>query len=99
MTNPSNKSNTLKLLENAISGRLINYFDHNEFRNIEKIYGSGISVVYKSEWTKCGLIVALKSLKFDMDEKDIDSFVEELHRLQRASFHPKIVHFYGITKG
>ncbi|RIB24278.1 kinase-like domain-containing protein [Gigaspora rosea] len=98
MTNPSNKSNTLKLLENAISSRLINYFDHNEFRNIEKIYGSGISVVYKSEWTKCGLIVARKSLKFDMEEKDIDSFVEELHRLQRASFHPKIVHFYGITK-
>ncbi|CAG8794297.1 25375_t:CDS:2, partial [Gigaspora rosea] len=95
---PSNEANRLKWLENAISNRLINYFDHNEFRNIKKISDSEISLVHKSEWTKCGLIVALKSVNFDIEGNDVDSFIKELHLLQRASFHPKINHFYGITK-
>ncbi|RIB25813.1 kinase-like domain-containing protein [Gigaspora rosea] len=98
MFSPSNEANRLKWLENAISNRLINYFDHNEFRNIKKISDSEISLVHKSEWTKCGLIVALKSVNFDIEGNDVDSFIKELHLLQRASFHPKINHFYGITK-
>ncbi|CAG8802537.1 1088_t:CDS:1, partial [Gigaspora margarita] len=77
MFSPSNEANRLKWLENAISDRLISYFDHNEFHNVEKISGSEISLVYKSEWTKCGIIVALKNVNFDIEGNDVDSFIKE----------------------
>ncbi|CAG8791281.1 39457_t:CDS:2, partial [Gigaspora margarita] len=41
----------------------INFVNYKEFTSIEKIGEGGFNSVYKSEWKKGGLTVALKSLK------------------------------------
>ncbi|RIB25823.1 kinase-like domain-containing protein [Gigaspora rosea] len=87
-----------KWLEKAISDEHIKFFDYSEFNGKEKINDSVTSFIYKSEWTTCGLIVALKSIKLDIEGKDMESFAKELQLLQKVWFHPKINPFYGVTK-
>ncbi|KAF0420518.1 kinase-like protein [Gigaspora margarita] len=77
MENSSKEISGLKWLENAISDNHIKLFDYSEFNGKEKINDSVTSFVYKSEWTTCGLIVALKSIKFDIEEKDMKPFAKE----------------------
>ncbi|CAG8841845.1 45881_t:CDS:2, partial [Gigaspora margarita] len=98
MANSSKEISGRKWLENAISDKHIRLFDYNEFNGKEKINDSVTSFVYKSEWTTCGMIVALKSIKFDIEEKDKNSFAKELQLLQKIWFHPKINPFFGVTK-
>ncbi|RIB11723.1 kinase-like domain-containing protein [Gigaspora rosea] len=93
-----NPSIYIKLIEDAISQQLINCFDYSEFIDHEKIGDGRFSTVVKSEWKSCGLTVALKCLKFDTKKEMEGLFVKELQRLQRVSFHPKVNHFYGVTK-
>ncbi|RIB25814.1 kinase-like domain-containing protein [Gigaspora rosea] len=98
MENPPKENERLKWFQKAIEDKLINFFDFTEFSGKEKIDDKGPSSVYKSEWTNYGLTVVLKGIKFDVDGNDMNSFVKELQLLQRVSFHPKINHFYGVTK-
>ncbi|RIB24269.1 kinase-like domain-containing protein [Gigaspora rosea] len=90
----SDPSIYIQWVENAISKQLINYFDYSEFSNHEKIGAGGFSTVVKAEWKSCELTVALKSIKFDTEWKEMKMLVKELQLLQRVSFHPKINHFY-----
>jgi hypothetical protein len=49
-------------MEQRMKEENINYYDHNEFIDIEKIGG-----VYKANWKQSGKLVALKSFKLDND--------------------------------
>ncbi|CAG8441008.1 2214_t:CDS:2 [Cetraspora pellucida] len=94
--NPANTT-ALKWLESAISSNHINYFNYNEFTEIKLLSGTTTSTVFRSNWNR-GLTVALKSLRFDTEGKDMKSFVKELQLLQRVGFHPRVNQFYGVTK-
>ncbi len=51
-------SNNIKIKENQIK-----HFDYSEFESIIEIDKRKISVVYRANWTKCDIRVALKSLR------------------------------------
>ncbi|CAG8572023.1 13640_t:CDS:1, partial [Racocetra fulgida] len=74
----ADSSNSTQWIEDAILKQLINCFDCSEFSDSEKIGDSSkFSPIVKSEWKSCGLTVALKSLKFDAEEKEAKQFVKE----------------------
>ncbi|CAG8670889.1 41047_t:CDS:2 [Gigaspora margarita] len=73
----SGSSKALEWLNSAVSEKLINSFDYKEFKYNEKINESRTSSIFRSEWTNCGLTVALKSLKFDTEGMDMNTFVKE----------------------
>ncbi|KAF0458588.1 kinase-like protein [Gigaspora margarita] len=77
MANTSIETSGLIWLVNAISDGLIISIDYNEFGNKEAIIEGRNSLIYKTEWTNCGMIVALKSLKFAIEGKDVKAFVKE----------------------
>ncbi|CAG8754611.1 7310_t:CDS:2, partial [Dentiscutata heterogama] len=91
-------NSSLKWLEDAIEKKLVNFFKYSGFNVCRKISDSRTSSVFESEWVNFGLTVALKSLKVENDGNDICSFVKELKLLQRVSYHPKIIHFFGVTQ-
>ncbi|CAG8756989.1 27001_t:CDS:2 [Gigaspora margarita] len=87
------------ITKEAMKDKLYNFIDFTEFSGQEKIDDRGSIPIYKSEWTKRGLVVVLKGIKYDVNGRNMDSFVKELQLLQRVSFYPKINHFYGVTEG
>ncbi|KAF0463065.1 kinase-like protein [Gigaspora margarita] len=86
-------------IEKCIEEKNINKFNYNEFEIREKI-GGGSGIVSKSVWKK--ELVVLKYIMIrndtDLEENTIINFIRELQILQRVSFHPNIVQFYGVTK-
>ncbi|KAF0559881.1 kinase-like protein [Gigaspora margarita] len=88
---------SIKWLQKAIDDELINFFDYHKFDITEEIGRSMYGIVYKALWKDCQLTVALKSLT---GNEDIISqeFIEELRHLQKVSFHPNIIQFYGVTR-
>ncbi|KAF0550264.1 kinase-like protein [Gigaspora margarita] len=89
-------------LEKSISDGHINYLEYNKFTDPTIIGTGAFGKVFKCEWKDCELMVALKCLKIDtilsLDEKIIKDFIKELKLLRRASNHPNIISFYGVTK-
>ncbi|CAG8473588.1 4121_t:CDS:2 [Racocetra fulgida] len=53
----------ITFINKAINDGDINHIKYGEFTNIEKIGEGGFNTVYKAEWKKGGLTVALKNLK------------------------------------
>ncbi|RIB12263.1 kinase-like domain-containing protein [Gigaspora rosea] len=88
---------SIKWLQKAIEDDLINFFDYHKFDISEEIGRSTHGIVYKALWKDCQLTVALKSLT---GNEDIISqeFIDELRHLQKVSFHPNIIQFYGVIK-
>ncbi|RIB17418.1 kinase-like domain-containing protein [Gigaspora rosea] len=90
------------LFDNALKESKINICDYNDFTILDKIGESNSGYVEKALWKSHERIIALKSLKIEMDlnENIIREFVAELQTLQEISkeHHPHILHFYGIAK-
>ncbi|RIB07079.1 kinase-like domain-containing protein [Gigaspora rosea] len=80
-------------LKNAISEGKINCFDCNEFTCFEIIGDGEFGNVHKAEWKSYGKKVALKSLK----DIKCTKIIQELKILQKISFHPNIIEFFGVT--
>ncbi|KAF0507105.1 kinase-like protein [Gigaspora margarita] len=76
-------------LEKAIFENHINYYDYNEFINLEKINEGRFGNVYKAEWSECGIAVALKSLKANIPkivEEHIKNILVHEDRMLIADF-------------
>jgi hypothetical protein len=91
----------LKLLcftmERLIKEANINYYDHNEFIDIEEIGG-----VYKANWKQGGKLVALKSFKLDNDNieeiaHEVCKFISFRFRFQRI-IRTSDTYEYHVTK-
>ena len=69
-----------KWIEIKIEDGDINYFEYNDFRNIEKMNEGGFGVVYKADWNNGGIKVALKTLlNISMiDEAKKEKFLKEV---------------------
>ncbi|CAG8803109.1 39513_t:CDS:2, partial [Gigaspora margarita] len=90
------------LFDNALKESKINICDYTSFTILDKIGESNSGYVEKAFWKSHGRIIALKSLKVEMDlnENIIREFVAELQTLHEISeeHHPHILQFYGIAK-
>ncbi|RIB26208.1 kinase-like domain-containing protein [Gigaspora rosea] len=84
------ESITENWLEKAISDKHINYIEFN------KLYKHHCGRRYRL-WKDVELTVALK-VDTSIDEKIIKDFIDEFKLLQRVSYHPNIITFYGVTK-
>ncbi|CAB4415660.1 unnamed protein product [Rhizophagus irregularis] len=77
----------------------INYFEYDEFINVEKIGKGGFGIVSKAYWKSGRITLALKTLfNESIDEKNAKKFLKELKNLRKVGFHPNINQFCGITK-
>ncbi|KAF0562318.1 kinase-like protein [Gigaspora margarita] len=82
-------------LEEAISSQHINNFNYSEFTDFVEIGDGGFGEVYKCKWKDLRITVVLKNLNVNDNKFQI---VQELKILQKVSFHPNIIQFYGVTK-
>ncbi|GES73379.1 kinase-like domain-containing protein [Rhizophagus clarus] len=78
----------------------INYFEYNEFSNVQKIGNGAFGIVNRADWKSCGIKVALKILinNPSINEDNMNKFLKELKNLRKVSFHPNINRCFGITK-
>ncbi|RGB22928.1 kinase-like domain-containing protein [Rhizophagus diaphanus] len=77
----------------------INYFEYDEFINVEIIGKGGFGIVSKAYWKSGRITLALKTLfNESIDEKNAKKFLKELKNLRIVGFHPNINQFCGITK-
>ncbi|KAF0559880.1 kelch-like protein 17 [Gigaspora margarita] len=90
----------IEWLNRAISEQHINFFNYEKFTEISLINNGGFGTIKKALWNQTKLTVALKSIKSDIkiDDKIINDFIKELKTLQKVSFHPNVIQFYGVTK-
>ncbi|PKY48217.1 kinase-like protein [Rhizophagus irregularis] len=77
----------------------IDFINYNEFSNMKKVGEGSFGIVESTDWKSYKIQAALKTLISNtIDDYDLNNFVKELKNLKKASFHPNIIGFYGITK-
>ncbi|CAB4392655.1 unnamed protein product [Rhizophagus irregularis] len=78
----------------------INYFEYDEFTNIEKVGEGAFGIVNRADWKSGEIKVALKVLTrhSTVGENNMKKFLKELNNLRKVCFHPNINQFFGITK-
>ncbi|GBC01816.1 hypothetical protein RclHR1_04340013 [Rhizophagus clarus] len=78
----------------------INYFEYDEFINMEKVGEGAFGIVKRADWKSGEIKVALKVLTRNsaVDEHNMKKFLKELNNLRKVCFHPNINQFFGITK-
>ncbi|RIB21662.1 kinase-like domain-containing protein [Gigaspora rosea] len=86
-------------LEKTISKKEINFTDYKEFNDLENIFESTYSSIYKAEWTNNGLTVAHKTVEdVKLEADQIDKLGKLVKELQLWNTHENINKFYGVTK-
>ncbi|EXX73154.1 uncharacterized protein OCT59_006968 [Rhizophagus irregularis] len=78
-------------MEQRIKKANINYYDRNEFVNIEEI-----GELYKANWKKDGKLVTLKSFKLDDD--NVREIAHEIKLRANNDINDVMMELYGITK-
>ncbi|RGB40046.1 hypothetical protein C1646_800907 [Rhizophagus diaphanus] len=78
-------------MEQRIKEANINYYDRNEFVNIEEI-----GELYKANWKKNGKLVTLKSFKLDDD--NVREIAHEIKLRANNDINDVMMELYGITK-
>ena len=62
-----------------VKNEYIDYFEYNNFSNIEIIDKGGFGIVKRADWDDGGIKVALKSLNNStIDEKEMKNFLREV---------------------
>ncbi|PKY57882.1 kinase-like protein [Rhizophagus irregularis] len=91
-----NEDKQIQWLENGIVKNYINYYDYNEFENIQYVGSGGFGKVYRATLKNSDTFVALKYIK--NNSLFIKEIVNEIKLLQKANLHINIIQFFGITK-
>ena len=62
-----------------VKGDEVNYFDYNEFSNVEKVGEGAFGSVNMADWKCCGIKIALKTLMNNQNNTDIiNKFLKEV---------------------
>jgi serine/threonine protein kinase len=58
----------------------INYFEYDEFSNVEKVGNGAFGIVKRADWKSCGIKVALKILANNpsINEDNMNKFLKEV---------------------
>ncbi|PKK69544.1 kinase-like protein [Rhizophagus irregularis] len=91
----TNKSNTW--IEEVIDKEYLNYYEYNQFNNIQKIGAGDFGKVYRANLKNSEKFFALKSF-FNLDNINMKEIVRELKIQHEVDFHDNIIRYHGISK-
>ncbi|GBB99017.1 hypothetical protein RclHR1_00340008 [Rhizophagus clarus] len=83
-------------IEEVIVDEHLNYYEYNQFSNIQEIGSGTFGKVYRANWKNSNQF-ALKSF-FNLNNVTIREIVFELKVQRKMNFHDNIIRYYGITK-
>ncbi|CAB4379630.1 unnamed protein product [Rhizophagus irregularis] len=89
-------SNEYNWIEDAISKKLIKYYEFEQFCDLQEIGFGGFGKVYRASWKNYYKQCALKSF-FDFDDSTVKGIVREIQLQREVDFHNNIIRFYGVT--
>ncbi|CAB4379726.1 unnamed protein product [Rhizophagus irregularis] len=99
MAKNDNIDNPNEWIENAISKKLIKYYEYKHFNDIKEIGTGSFGKVYRANWKnpeKYEKYLAIKSfLKFN--KATANEIIETLKLQSEADFHDSVIHFFGVT--
>ncbi|RIA92718.1 kinase-like domain-containing protein, partial [Glomus cerebriforme] len=95
--NLNNNSNEwINWIENAISNRLIKYYEFENFYNIQEIGSGAFGIVRRANWKNSHKYFALKSFS-NFDNATAKEIVNEIKLQREVDFYDNVIRFYGIT--
>ncbi|RGB25999.1 kinase-like domain-containing protein [Rhizophagus diaphanus] len=90
------KSNECNWIEDAISKKLIKYYEFDQFCNLQEIGFGGFAKVYRAIWKNYYKHCALKSF-FIYNDATLKAIVREIQLQREVDFHDNVIRFYGVT--
>ncbi|PKK66089.1 hypothetical protein RhiirC2_45542 [Rhizophagus irregularis] len=93
----NNTISTKYCVEEAISKKIIKYYEYDNFNNIEEIGIGNFGRVFRANYKNSQHYLALKSF-FNFNEFTLEKIVRELKRQRDVNIHHNVIRFYGITK-
>jgi hypothetical protein len=92
-----------KWIDKKIKDDDINYFEYDDFSNVEKVDRGAFGIVNKAYWKSCGITIALKFLagNSSFNEDNMNKFLKEviIHFLcQLCESYWLIILFYNTVK-
>uniref|UniRef100_U9UHX5 Uncharacterized protein n=1 Tax=Rhizophagus irregularis (strain DAOM 181602 / DAOM 197198 / MUCL 43194) TaxID=747089 RepID=U9UHX5_RHIID len=84
----------IHLMEHHIKEKNIEYYNYDEFTNIEELGVELVNKVYKANW-KHGKLIALKSI--NLTDEIIKEVVREVKIQQENDLNNAMIKLYGIT--
>ncbi|CAB4379623.1 unnamed protein product [Rhizophagus irregularis] len=89
-------SNGCNWIEEAISKKLIKYYEFDQFCNLQEIGFGGFGKVYRAIWKNYYKHCALKSF-FIFNDATLKAIVREIQLQREVDFHDNVIRFYGVT--
>ncbi|POG65455.1 kinase-like domain-containing protein, partial [Rhizophagus irregularis DAOM 181602=DAOM 197198] len=91
-----NNSNECNWIEEAISKKLIKFYEFGQFYNIQEIGSGGFGKVYRADWKDSHKCCALKSF-YNLNDATIKAIVREIQHHREVDFYDNVIRFYGLT--
>ncbi|CAB4395995.1 unnamed protein product [Rhizophagus irregularis] len=95
--NSENTNEWINWIEEAIDKEHLNYYEYNQFTDIQEIGAGGFGKVYRANWKNTKKQLALKSF-FNLNNITMKEIVCELKIQRKVDFHDNIIRCCGITK-
>ncbi|CAB4395988.1 unnamed protein product [Rhizophagus irregularis] len=95
--NTKNTNEWVNWIQEAIDKEHLNYYEYNQFTNIQEIGAGGFGKVYRANWKNTKKQLALKTF-FNLNHITIKEIVCELKIQRKVDFHDNIIRCHGITK-
>ncbi|GBC21944.2 kinase-like domain-containing protein [Rhizophagus irregularis DAOM 181602=DAOM 197198] len=89
-------SNEYNWIEDAISKKLIKYYEFEQFCDLQEIGFGGFGKVYRASWKNYYKQCALKSF-FNFNDSTVKGIAREIQLQREVDFHNNIIRFYGVT--
>ncbi|GES93565.1 kinase-like domain-containing protein [Rhizophagus clarus] len=83
-------------IEDAISKKLIKYYEYKDFSNIQEIGTGGFAKVCRANWKKSHIRYALKSF-IKIDNATVKAIASEIQLHREVDHHDNVIRFYGVT--
>ncbi|CAB5346437.1 unnamed protein product [Rhizophagus irregularis] len=94
LVNNSNDWN--KWIEEAISKKLIKYYEFDQFYNIQEIGFGGFGKVSRANWKNSHKRYAIKTF-FNINDATVKAIIREIQLQREVDFHDNVIRFYGVT--
>ncbi|CAB4479580.1 unnamed protein product [Rhizophagus irregularis] len=91
-----NNSNECNWIEEAISKKLIKFYEFSQFYNLQEIGSGGFGKVYRADWKDSHKCCALKYF-YNLNDAAIKAIVREIQHHREVDFYDNVIRFYGVT--
>ncbi|RGB40179.1 kinase-like domain-containing protein [Rhizophagus diaphanus] len=83
-------------IEEAISKKLIKFYEFGQFYNLQEIGSGGFGKVYRAYWKDSHKCCALKTF-YNLNDATIEAIVREIQHHREVDFYDNVIRFYGVT--